>query len=1345
MKPVILRGRETFSAFRAEALLKDLQQADPELNIDEITAVNVYFLQLDKQVQQVEQVKSHSPYSSISLAQCLQPHVLKEIFNLLKAEGELEERGGFFIIPRKGTISPWSSKATDIFHNCGLSSILRVERGIYYKLFSSGRLLSGLHDIQSLLPRLHDRMVEGVYTDVSDIFREIKPAPIRTIDILSGGEQALASANIEMGLALSDDEIEYFFHAYDEAGRNPTDVELVMFGQVNSEHCRHKIFNAAWIIDGKPQPHTLFDMIRNTHEKHPQGTLLAYSDNAAIIKGSKVEAFNIIQQDNSNIYKYSRTQLDRVIKVETHNHPTAISPFPSAATGIGGEIRDEAATGTGGKTKAGLAAFMVSNLRIPGFNLPWEKEYSSFPAGKATPLEIMLKGPIGASRFGNEFGRPQLCGIFKTYEEFYNARYRGYHKPIMVAGGMGHIKRVHSHKNAIPAKALILQIGGPALKIGLGGGAASSMAAGSNIAELDFNSVQRGNAEMERRCQEVVDRCAALEGKNPILSIHDLGAGGLSNGCPELVADSGAEFHLRKIPNEDLSMSPMEIWCCEAQERYVLAIKPEALKLFRNICERERCPVAVIGTATGDRHLSLFDEYFGNKPIDVDIGVILGKPPRVLKRAKRLMEKHAQLSIHTLNIGEVARRILHLPAVANKTFLITIADRSVTGLVARDQMVGPYQTPIADVAVTATSYTTTSGEAMAMGEYTNLALVSAPASGRMAVGEAITNIAAANIGSIESIKLSANWMCGCGEETENVNLYDTVHAVGVELCPKLGISIPVGKDSLSMRTLWQGLDGKQEKMIAPLSLIVSAFAPVKDVRKTVTPDLKPGKSILILIELGLDKNRPGCSALAQVYNQLGKDHPDLGKPELLVCFFNAIQELVEKKLLMAYHDRSDGGLFVTLAEMAFGGRMGIQVALATASDKLLSVLFAEELGAVLQVAEKDLKKVSQILKKHSLKSISYIIGQPSVDKRLKIFCDEGSEPLRMDRDLSGMRDNLKSFLHRGANKVYDEKISILQRQWSELTFHMQKVRDNPACAQAEYDNLLDESDPGMKFKLTFDPHLSSGFSKQLKVNSSIRRPKVAILREQGVNGHVEMAAAFNSAGFECHDVHMTDLFAKRVLLTDFIGLIACGGFSYGDVLGAGSGWAMSILFNQELKCMFKEFFERQETFTLGVCNGCQMLSQLKKIISGAESWPEFTVNQSEQFEARYITAEILNSRSIFFKDMAGSLLGIPVAHGEGYANFERTGSLEALKKNNLLAVRYVDNYSRPTERYPFNPNGSPEGITGLTTPDGRVTIMMPHPERGFRSVQMSYRPGNMFDNEEGPWLKMFRNAREFVG
>lgn len=1288
----IFKGGPVFSAFRIQQLTRELRQALPACPIGSIEASVITLVET-------------TPEFSAKL--------WPRVAALLDTDCRISAitTTGFFVTPRKGTLSPWASKATDIFHNCGLNDVQRVERGTLFQVNLAGGTQASLAQLQPALPLIHDRMTEGVYQDISDLFQHIAPAELISIDILTGGLAALQKANITLGLALSDEEIQYLYSEYSKIQRNPTDVELVMFGQVNSEHCRHKIFKADWIIDGQPQSTSLFNMIRNTHQLHPQGTLVAYEDNSAVLEGFPGNWYEV-HPSGSNHYGGLPEQIDILIKVETHNHPTAISPYPGAATGVGGEIRDEGATGIGGRPKAGLAAFLVSNLRIPGFIMPWENNPSEFPARLATPLQIMTEGPLGGARFGNEFGRPQLTGIFRTYEHRHNNRDRGYHKPIMVAGGLGNIKRRHVQKKPILTGTHIIQLGGPALRIGLGGGAASSMGSGSNAENLDFDSVQRDNAEIQRRCQEVINACIALNAENPLVSIHDIGAGGLSNGCPELVSETGGRFELRKIHNEELSMSPMEIWCCEAQERYVLAVAPENLDRFMALCRRERCPAAVIGQATADKRLVLHDAHFNNNAIDIDLQVIFGKPPKLLRDVQHRPETHEDLSLSGIDLNEAVERLLRLPAVANKTFLITITDRSVTGMVTRDQMTGPFQTPIADAAVTAAMFDGYAGEAMSMGERTPIALLNAPASGRMAVGEALTNIAGTFTGTIGNVKLSANWMCACGEDGEDAALFDTVRAVGLELCPELGISIPVGKDSLSMRTTWKDSTGKAEKQVAPLSLIVSAFSPVQDVRKTVTAELKPIEdSILILLDLGRGRNRLGASALAQVYSQVGPTPPDLDRPADMVNFYRAMQELVRDELLLAYHDRSDGGLFVTLAEMAFGAHQGLRIQLDELGDDPLSSLFAEELGAVIQVPDRYIAQVNEILKRHELNELAFILGSPTADTSLTI---------RM-----------------GDAEIYRDNVLKLKRIWSELTCEMQSRRDNAECVRQEFDTLKDETDPGLSFTLTYDP------CQPFYIGGN--RPRMAILREQGINGHIEMAAAFERAGFTSVDVHMTDLLSSRINLANFAGLVACGGFSYGDVLGAGAGWARSILFNERLREMFQAFFQRPDSFTLGVCNGCQMVSLLKDIIPGAEAWPRFTRNKIEQFEARYSTLEVLSSPSILFKGMEGSRIPIPVAHGEGFTNFERTGSITEINSRQLVALRFVDHYGRATESYPLNPNGSPGGLTGVTTLDGRVTIMMPHPERAFRSVQLSWKPRGLFKGEEGPWLRMFQNARTFVG
>jgi phosphoribosylformylglycinamidine synthase len=1308
MQPIILQGRPAFSDFRLTALQQALNTDAPELAITSIDAVEVYF---------------------IESANILDDQATERAFTLLAASRHFERDGGFFVTPRKGTISPWSSKATDIFHNCTLEGIARVERGIHFRLTSKDGIVLGIEDLGLAVLALHDRMTEAVYDDVSDFFHHFEPAPIRTVPLMAEGPDAFYKANIDWGLAMSPPEIDYLVKAYQQMERDPTDAELVMFSQVNSEHCRHKIFNADWIVDGEKSQLSLFSMIRNTHKLNPEGTLSAYADNCGVIPGSPGDWWEVDQQGESKTYRKTPSQLDILCKVETHNHPTAISPFPGAATGVGGEIRDEGATGIGGRPKAGISAFMVSNLEMPGYTQPWEKPIAEHPKRMASPLDIMLEGPIGGAAFGNEFGRPQLCGMFRTLQFEHNGQHRGYHKPIMVAGGMGNMKREHVDKKPIPPTALILQLGGPAMKIGLGGGAASSIGAGSQSEALDFDSVQRGNPEMERRCQQVIDGCIALGADNPMLSIHDIGAGGLSNGLPELVEATGGRFHLRNIHNEDSSMSPMEIWCNESQERYVMAVMPDRIEAFKALCERERCPLAIVGEATDDGQLVLEDSHFENNPIDMGMSVLLGKTPKILKDCSRLVEDHAELDISAIELTDAVDRVLRFPAVANKNFLITIADRSITGMVARDQMVGPWQTPVADVAVTATSMDVYTGEAMAMGERTPIAVINAAASGRISIGECLTNIASANVGKIGNIKLSANWMVAAGEPGEDANLYDTVKTVGMELCPALGICIPVGKDSMSMRTSWQDSEGKDHKQVSPLSIMVSGFSSVEDVRKTATPDLKSTDSALLLLDLGAGKNRLGGSTLAQVYNQIGNATPDLDDPEKFKGFFNAIQELLANDLILAYHDRGDGGLLATLAEMCIAGRKGINVILdklvsqklEDGSEKLetLSSLFSEELGAVIEIDKSKLAAAMAVLAKHNVSDITHLIGNTAVAQTVNIALN-------------------------GQN-IYSESVTTLNRAWSELTYQMQAKRDNPKCAQEEYDALLEET-AGIQIKPSFSTAEVDEFlirNSQFSIPGN--RPKVAIFREQGINGQNEMAFAFDKAGFQSIDVHMTDLLNGKVDLADFAGLVACGGFSYGDVLGAGSGWAKSVLYNPKLKAMFQTFFERENTFTLGVCNGCQMISQLKDIIPGAEHWPQFIRNKSEQFEARYANVEVMESPSIFFKGMEGSLLPIPVAHGEGRADFSTTGDFEKCLTGDQISARYIDYSGEPTETYPANPNGSPAGATGFTTTDGRATIMMPHPERLFRSVQMSYRPENQFTNESGPWLKMFQNARSYVG
>ncbi|HEV8262073.1 MAG TPA: phosphoribosylformylglycinamidine synthase [Burkholderiales bacterium] len=1294
-----LRGRNALSDFRLKKLSQPLQKTAPA--ISGIAAEHWHFVSLKAPLSAPER------------------GVLERILSYGPASADIAGRGHMLlVVPRIGTISPWSSKATDIAHSCGLASVERIERGVGYYISRrpSGKLTAAEHS--ALLPLIHDRMTEtvlGSLKEAEKLFHRFSPKPLTTVDLLSGGRAALEGANREMGLALSEDEIDYLVNNFQRMKRNPTDVELMMFAQANSEHCRHKIFNADWIIDGKKQDKSLFGMVRHTHAQHPQGTVVAYSDNAAIMEGAEIARF---YPDASGVYRYATEPTHILMKVETHNHPTAISPFPGAATGSGGEIRDEGATGRGAKPKAGLTGFSVSHLRIPGFAQPWEKDGIGKPGRIASALQIMLEGPIGGASFNNEFGRPNLCGYFRTFEQTVDGEVRGYHKPIMLAGGVGAISASQSHKAAFKPGALLIQIGGPGLLIGMGGGAASSMDTGANIEELDFDSVQRGNAEIQRRAQEVIDRCWAMDEANPILSIHDVGAGGLSNALPELVHGAGRGGHvdLRKIPSEEPGMTPTQVWCNEAQERYVMAIAGERFEVFEALCIRERCPFSVIGKATEDGRLKVEDPLFGNHPVDMDLEVVLGKPPKMTRDVRRRTPKPGSLDFSAVTLADAAQRVLHFPAVADKTFLISIGDRTVGGLCARDPFVGPWQVPVADVAVTLMGFRTDRGEAFAMGERAPLAVIDAPASGRMAVGEAITNIAAARIANLRDVKLSANWMAAAGYPGEDAALFDTVKAVAMELCPQLGISIPVGKDSMSMRTAWED-NGKGKEVVAPLSLIVSAFAPCLDVRETLTPQLMADENtVLILVDLGLNKCRLGASALAQVYGQIGNLAPDLDNADDLKSFFEVIQQLNNEAKLLAYHDRSDGGLFATLCEMMFASHLGVTVdgydMLSADNDaRNLAALFNEELGAVLQVRRADLAYVRKVFGEEGLECHVNVIGTVNRAGRLIIAAKD--------------------------KEIYSESGIVLQRAWSETTYHLQMLRDNPQCTQQEYDRILDAADPGLHVKLTFDP------AQDIAAPYIGRgaRPKMAILREQGVNSQIEMAAAFDRAGFETRDVHMSDIIAGRVSLAGFKGVVACGGFSYGDVLGAGEGWAKSILFNRRARDEFEAFFNRSDSFALGACNGCQMMSNLHEIIPGTAHWPHFVRNRSEQFEARVAMLEVMKSPSLFFRGMEGSRMPIAVAHGEGYAEFASPAQLAAAQA--LVALRFVDNSGRPTERYPFNPNGSPRGITGLTTADGRFTILMPHAERVFRTAQNSWHPDAW--GEDGPWMRMFRNARKWVG
>ncbi|MGB5612883.1 MAG: phosphoribosylformylglycinamidine synthase [Sedimenticolaceae bacterium] len=1238
--------------------------------------------------------------------------LMERLLDYGPAHGMTSEEGQLFlVIPRPGTISPWSSKATDIAHNCGLGQVRRIERGIAYWVDGADRAVRA-----DLGAQLHDRMTQVVLADMDAagmLFRHAQPRPFTNVDVLQGGRTALVAANSELGLALSEDEVDYLAESFAALGRNPSDVELMMFAQANSEHCRHKIFNASWSIDGEPQAHSLFAMIRNTTELAPGDVLSAYTDNAAVIRGC--EGYRFYPDPETGAYGRHDEDIHILMKVETHNHPTAISPDPGAATGAGGEIRDEGATGIGGKPKAGLCGFSVSNLRIPGAEQPWETDFGK-PDRIVSALDIMLEGPIGAAAFNNEFGRPNLLGYFRSFEQLVPSdageELRGYHKPIMLAGGLGNIRAGHVDKKAFPAGTPLVVLGGPAMLIGLGGGAASSMASGTSAEDLDFASVQRANPEMERRCQEVIDRCWQRGDDNPILFVHDVGAGGLSNALPELVHDGGCggDFELREVPSDDPGMAPMEIWCNESQERYVMAVARERLGAFEALCRRERCPYAVVGEATADQRLRLGDRHFEANPIDMPMSLLFGKPPRMHREVTSVPSVPQPLRLEGVSVEQAAARVLRLPTVANKTFLISIGDRSITGMVARDQMVGPWQIPVADVAVTVADYDGYRGEAMSIGERTPVALLDAAASGRMAVGEALTNLAAASIDKIGDVKLSANWMAAAGHRGEDARLYETVRAVGMEFCPALGIAIPVGKDSMSMKTVWQQ-DGEQHEMAAPLSLIISAFAPAYDVRHTLTPQLRTdrGDTDLVLIDLGRGMNRLGGSALGQVYRQIGDRVPDIEDAAQLKALFDMVQDLNRDGLILAYHDRSDGGLFTTLCEMAFAGRCGLEIDLTGLAQDDLAVLFNEELGAVLQVRHADSDDVLNALEHAGLGDCCQLIGTVGEGDAIVI--------------------------RHGVRLVYSGLRSSLQQAWSETTLHMQSLRDDPDCALEEFARIT-QQDPGLSVHLSFD-HNDDIAAPLVEAG----RPRVAILREQGVNGQVEMAAAFNKAGLECVDVHMSDILEGRVTLDAFQGMVACGGFSYGDVLGAGEGWAKSILFNSRARDQFSAFFEREDTFSLGVCNGCQMLSNLKTLIPGAQGWPHFVRNRSEQFEARFVMVEVEQSASILLDGMAGSRIPIAVAHGEGRAEFAGADQLAAVTPQ--IALRYIENSGETALRYPANPNGSPRGITGLTSSDGRVTIMMPHPERVVRAVQNSWHPDDWI--EDAPWRRLFRNARRWLG
>ncbi|WP_225721761.1 phosphoribosylformylglycinamidine synthase [Candidatus Vallotiella sp. (ex Adelges kitamiensis)] len=1342
-------GAAALSKFRKNRLLKILKTVEP--TVTDLCARYIHFI-----------------YAHTVLSDTDRLHLTA----LLKyGEPSTANRRGenFLVIPRIGTISPWASKATDIAQRCGLDCIQRIERGTEYTviiksglpgMISTKKTLSGAARAQVSLV-LHDWMTESVVAtcnEAQQLFSVLPGKPLQTVDIINEGRAPLITANSELGLALNSEEIDYLIEAFTKLKRNPTDVELMMFAQVNSEHCRHKIFNAQWTIDGQLQNLSLFQMIKNTHRLSGQRTIIAYSDNTAVIEGALAQQW--FSSGSTHRYESVQEWKNILIKVETHNHPTAISPFPGAATGAGGEIRDEGATGRGARTKAGLTGFSVSNLELPDAIEPWETSRDATeplskrlhsniigcygrPEHIASPLQIIIDAPLGAATFNNEFGRPNLGGYFRVYEQNIGGRIRGYHKPIMIAAGIGNISHANTYKNDIPAGSLLIQIGGSGMRIGVGGSAASSMTIGANAIDLDFNSVQRSNPEIQRRAQEVIDACWQRGNENPILSIHDVGAGGLSNALPEIVNNSGkgGRFELRRILLEESGLSPLEIWSNEAQERYVIAIAAHDLPTFETICRRERCPMAVIGVATDTRQLQLIDNsvtdvnHPAHTPIDIPIDVLLCKTPRMHFDVTRAHRAFMPVELTDLTLSDMSMKILRHPTVASKSFLIKISDRTVGGLSVRDQMVGPWQVPVSDCAITSMDYEGFRGEAMTMAERAPLAVINAPASGRMAVGEAITNIASAPIESLNHIKLSANWMAACGSDGEDADLFDTVKAISMELCPALGIDIPVGKDSLSMRTQWHE-DGIDKEVYAPISLIISAFAPVEDVRAHLTPQLRSdaGDSILILIDLGRGCNRLGGSILAQVTQQVGDSVPDVEDIQDLKSFFAAIQELNRNDQLLAYHDRSDGGLFVTVVEMAFAGHIGVslnvdiltleqkhefdygdvkdwtQQIAARRNDLTLRSLFCEELGAVLQVRTVDRDKALGTLREFGLSSASHVIGTLNKHDVIEIYRD--------------------------AKKIYDMPRTDLHRIWSEVGWRISRLRDNPACADSEYEALSDVLDPGIVPYLTFDPQkdVAAPF-----ISSNKPLPRLAILREQGVNSHLETSYAFARAGFDPYDVHMTDLIEGHIDLAQFSGVVACGGFSYGDVLGAGEGWAKTIRFNERLSDMFISFFERPDTFALGICNGCQMMSSLASMIPGAQAWPRFRRNLSGRFEARLSFVQIEKSPSIFFAGLENSRLPVAVAHGEGYADFSEQGDLS----NVQIAMRYIDHYGVVTERYPFNPNGSPQGITSVTTPDGRFTILMPHTERVHRTVQMSWHPKEW--GEPSPWLQLYRNARRWIG
>ena len=1285
---LLLPGSDALSAARFMRLSQQVAELDSKLMLR-----HAYF---------VYAIDAEGEIDSEKLGALLQPGT-----SPLPRDDALTEQHVVVVAPRFGTISPWSSKATNIARNCDFDAVNRIERAVVYVIDGLGSLA----DPTALHGLLHDRMVETTLStleQLSGLFTAIDPTPLTSVSVMEEGRDALVCANTALGLALADDEIDYLTDAFKALGRDPSDAELMMFAQANSEHCRHKIFNASWTINGIDQEWSLFGMIKNTYQQGGENVLSAYSDNAAVVAGHTAGRF--YPDPSSQSWRYHDEPIALLMKVETHNHPTAIAPFAGAGTGSGGEIRDEGAVGRGSRPKAGLCGFTVSHLNLEEYPRPWELNYGK-PDRIVTPRQIMTEGPLGAAAFNNEFGRPNLGGYFRTFEVETSEGVRGYHKPIMVAGGFGNIKVEHVDKPPFDAGAKLVVLGGPAMLIGLGGGAASSMASGASTEDLDFASVQRQNPEMQRRCQEVIDRCWERGDDNPIAFIHDVGAGGLSNAFPELVKDGGCggDFELRNIPSDEKGMSPLEIWCNESQERYVMAINPENLEIFKAMCERERCPHAVVGEATHDQHLRMGDRLFKNNPVDLPLSLLFGKPPK-MHRSTAHVAPPADAFNGAVPISDALERVLTFPAVGSKAFLITIGDRSVTGTVARDQMVGPWQVPVADVAVTTAGLDTHLGEAMSMGERTPVATLNGPASARLAVAEAITNLLAAPVSSLQDIKLSANWMCAAGYRGDDAVLYDTVKAVGLDFCPELGITIPVGKDSMSMRTQWDD-NGEAKSVTAPVSLIVTAFAPVGDAHETLTPELfRDEATSILLIDLGRGQNRLGGSALAQTYGQLGSSVPDVAAADVK-ALFAAMVELKAANTVLAYHDRSDGGALIALLEMAFAARCGLEIDVDSTPEQAPALLFNEEVGVLIQVADTQLSVVSEVLGRHGLSDAAVVLAKPRLDERVVV--------------------NTPSF------ELIDSRRGALQQLWAQNSFAIQRARDNADCADQEYAQIIAD-DPGLSATLTFD--VSNDVSAPMIATGV--RPKIAILREQGVNGQAEMAAAFHRAGFDATDVHMSDLKSGRQHLDDFKGFAACGGFSYGDVLGAGEGWAKGVLFDAAMSDQFQAFFEREDSFALGVCNGCQMLSALAPLIPGTEHWPRFARNLSEQYEARLIRVRVEESASILTMGMGGSELPIVVAHGEGRAQFSSVHDLSALESSNRVSLRYIDNQHQVAATFPANPNGSPNGVTGLCNADGRVNIMMPHPERVFRTVQMSWAPADW--PEDSGWMRLFRNARVWV-